>query len=83
VPHIILDDHQAKVLTTSPRPVELRDRRGTSLGVVAPPVPAECSDKEQAAVEEDVRLALQRRGEDRPRLTTKQVLDRRASLEGR
>ncbi|HEX6986421.1 MAG TPA: hypothetical protein VF170_13645 [Planctomycetaceae bacterium] len=76
MPHIILDDEQAKILAGARDAVELRDRRGRSLGVVTPSAAAETG-----FTEEEIAEALRRSRSNEPRYTTQQVLDHLASLE--
>jgi hypothetical protein len=63
MPHIVVDDEQAKLISESVEGVEIRDRSGRHLGYVA-----------QGFTEEDIRLAKQRMESDEPRYTTQQVL---------
>lgn len=76
---IVLDDEQADVLSKARETVELRDRRGNALGTVRP--------QERVAddgfTEEEIAETLRRLNSDEPRVTTRQVLDRLAALEGR
>jgi hypothetical protein len=65
---VVLDDETADLVSRN-LDVELRDRRGRLLGVVAHGVSAE-----------DVRISLERLRSDQPRYTTKEVLERLQQL---
>ena len=70
MPQIILDDEQAKLLASSLKPVEVRDRQGNLLGVI-PPV----------WTEEEVADAKKRLASNEPRYTTAEVLEHLRSLD--
>jgi hypothetical protein len=70
MPHIVLDDRQAKVISEAGQTVEIRDQRGNRLGYVAHPF-----------TDEDLTVAKRRLQSDEPRFTTRQVLDHLRSLE--
>ena len=70
MPHIVVDDQQAKIISESAGSIEIRDRSGRQLGYVA-----------HGFTEEDVAVAKQRMASDEPRYTTRQVLDHIESLE--
>ncbi|HEV3080982.1 MAG TPA: hypothetical protein VGY66_14460 [Gemmataceae bacterium] len=72
MPQIILDDEQAKLLASSLKPVEVRDRQGNLLGVI-PPV----------WTEEEVADAKKRLASNEPRYTTAEVLEHLRSLDGK
>ena len=67
---IVLDDAAADLVARNPD-VELRDRQGRLLGVVAHGISAE-----------DIRISLDRLRSDQPRYTTKEVLERLSRGEG-
>lgn len=70
MPHIVVDDQQAKVIFEATESVEIRDRRGKHLGYVA-----------HGFTEEDIAIARRRIASDEPRYTTQEVLDHLRSLE--
>ena len=70
MPHIVVDDEQARIIFESADSIEIRDRRGKHLGYVA-----------HGFTDEDIAVARARRASDEPRLTTEQVLDHLRSLE--
>ena len=70
MPHIVVDDEQARIIFESADSIEIRDRRGKHLGYVA-----------RGFTDEDIAVARARRASDEPRLTTEQVLDHLRSLE--
>ena len=72
MPHIVVDDEQARIISQSTESVEIRDSSGRRLGYVA-----------VGFTDEDVTIARQRMASDEPRHTTEQVLDRLRSLEPR
>ena len=72
VPHIVVDDRQAKIIAEATHCVEIRDRNGKHLGYVA-----------HGFTEEDLAVARRRLASDEPRHTTREVLDRLRSLEQR
>ena len=69
MPHIVVDDGQAKIISESAQGIEVRDRNGKHLGYVV-----------HGFTEEDIALAKERLASDEPRYTTQQVLDRLQSL---
>ena len=71
MPHIVVDDEQAKVISESVESIEIRDRSGKYLGHVA-----------HGFAEEDVAIAKERMVSDEPRFTTREVLDHIESSEG-
>lgn len=70
MPHIVVDDEQARLILESGERIEIRDRSGKHLGYVS-----------QGFTEEDIAIAKQRMASDEPRYTTKQVLDHLQSLD--
>jgi hypothetical protein len=70
MPQIILDDEQAKLLASSLKPVEVRDRQGNLLGVIPP-----------LWTEEEVADAKKRLASDEPRYATAEVLEHLCSLD--
>jgi len=70
MPHIVVDDEQAKIIFESAESIEIRDRRGKHLGYVA-----------HGFTDEDIAVARERMASDEPRLTTGQVLDHLRSQE--
>ncbi len=70
MPHIVIDDEQAKVISESTERVEIRDRDGNHLGYVA-----------HGFDDEDLAIAKDRMASDQPRYTTQEVLDHLRSLE--
>ena len=72
VPHIVIDDQQAKIIAEATDWVEIRDRNGRHLGYVA-----------HGFTEEDLAVARRRLASGEPRRTTREVLDRLRSLEQR
>lgn len=70
MPHIVVNDDQARIIAQSCESIEIRDRSGKHLGYVA-----------QGFTEEDIAIAKQRLASDEPRYTTQQVLDHLQSLE--
>ncbi len=69
MPHIVVDDRQARIISDAGQTVEIRDQQGNRLGYVAHPL----SD-------EDIAVAKRRLQSDEPRFTTRQVLDHLRSL---
>ena len=69
MPHIVVDEGQAKIIAESAEGIEVRDRNGRHLGYVV-----------HGFTEEDILLAKQRLASDEPRHTTQQVLDHLQSL---
>ena len=72
MPHIIVDDAQAKIISEAAESIEIRDRSGKHLGYVACGFDAE-----------DVAIARRRMVSKEPRYTTQQVLEHIQSLEMR
>ena len=70
MPHIIVDDEQAKIISESAENIELRDQSGKHLGYVA-----------HGFTDEDIAIANERMVSDEPRYTTQEVLDHIQSLE--
>jgi hypothetical protein len=70
MPHIVVDDEQAKVIAESTETIEIRDQQGKHLGYVAHGFSAE-----------DIAIARRRMASDEPRYTTQQVQDHLRSLE--
>ena len=70
MPHIVIDDEQARIISESAESIEIRDRSGKHLGYVA-----------HGFVVEDILIAKQRLASDERRYTTQQVLDHIRSLE--
>jgi hypothetical protein len=70
MPHIIVDDEQARIILQSAENIEIRDRNGKHLGYVA-----------RGFTDEDIAIARKRMASDQPRYTTQQVLDHIRSLE--
>ena len=70
MPHIVVDEQQAKVISEATENVEIRDPRGTHLGYVA-----------HGFTDEDIAIARQRIASAEPRYTTQEVLDHLRSLE--
>jgi hypothetical protein len=65
MPHIVVDDQQARIISEATESVEIRDTRGQCLGYVA-----------HGFTEEDIAIARQRAQSSGPRHTTQEVLDR-------
>jgi hypothetical protein len=63
MPHIVLNEEQAKIVATALEPVQLRDAKGYVLRTI-PPI----------WTEEDIAEAKKRLASDEPRYTTAQVL---------
>jgi hypothetical protein len=70
MPHIIVDDQQAKLISEATGDVEVRDPQGRHLGNVG-----------HGFSDEDRLVAQQRLASDHPRFTTQEVLDHLRSLE--
>jgi len=70
MPHIVVDDHQAKIISEAIESVEIRDQHGKHLGYVA-----------HGFTDEDVAIAKERLASAEPRYTTSQVLEHLGSLE--
>jgi hypothetical protein len=69
MPHIVLNDEQAKIVATALRPVQVRDSKGNVLGQI-PPI----------WTEEDIADAKRRLASNEPWYTTAEVLARLHSL---
>jgi hypothetical protein len=72
MPHIVVDDEQAKVISEARDNIEIRDRNGRHLGFVA-----------HGFSDDDIAIAKQRMASDEPRYTTQQVLSRLQSPESK
>ena len=70
MPHIVVDDEQARIISESAESIEIRDRSGKHLGYVA-----------HGFTDEDIAIAKERMASDEPRFSTQQVLDHLESLE--
>ncbi len=70
MPHIVVDDRQAKIISEAAQTVEIRDQHGNHLGYVAHPF-----------TDEDFAVAKRRLQSDEPRFTTQGVLNHLRSLE--
>ncbi len=70
MPHIVLNDEQARIILESAESIEIRDRSGKHLGYVA-----------HRFTDEDIAIAKERMASDEPRYTTQEVLDRIQSLD--
>ena len=70
MPHITVDDTQARLIMEAERTIEIRDRHGNHLGYVAHGFSAE-----------DIAVARQRFASDEPRYSTREVLEHLRSLE--
>lgn len=70
MPHITVDDEQARIIAEAPEHIEIRDRSGRYLGHIT-----------HDFTEEEIAIAKQRLASDEPRYTTKQVLEHLQSLE--
>jgi hypothetical protein len=70
MPHIVVDDHQAKLIAEASGDVEIRDPQGKHLGYVA-----------HGFSDEDIAIARQRLASHQRRVTTSEVLDHLRSLE--
>ena len=70
VPHIIVDDEQARIISKATEKVEIRDGNGNRLGFVA-----------HGFTDEDIAIAKQRRTSTEPRYTTHEVLEHLRSLD--
>ena len=70
MPHIVVDDQQARVISEATGTVEIRDREGKHLGYVA-----------HGFTDEDIAIAKRRLASDEPRYTTQEVLDHLQSLQ--
>ncbi len=68
--HIVVDDQQAKLIAESQQYLEIRDRQGKHLGFVA-----------HGFTDEDLAIAKERLASDKPRLSTKETMDRLNALE--
>lgn len=63
MPHIVVDDEQAKIIAETTDGIEIRDRNGRHLGYVA-----------HGFTDEDVFIAKRRMNSDEPRYTTQEVI---------
>jgi hypothetical protein len=70
MPHIVLSEEQAKVVASALQPIQVRDAKGTVLGVI----PSIWTD-------EDIAEAKRRLASNGPWYTTEQVLAHLRSLE--
>jgi hypothetical protein len=70
MPHIVVDDQQAKLISEATESVEIRDPRGICLGYVT-----------QGFTDEDIAIAKGRLASDEPRYTTQEVLEHLRTLE--
>ena len=70
MPHIVVDDQQAKIIAEAAQTVEIRDRQGNRLGYIAHPF-----------TDEDIAVAKRRLQSDEPRFTTREVFSHLRSLE--
>jgi hypothetical protein len=70
MPHIVLSEEQAKVVASALQPVQVRDAKGTVLGVIP-----------SIWTEEDIAEAKRRLASNGPWYTTEQVLAHLRSLE--
>jgi len=70
MPHIIVDDQQAKIIADGADSVEIRDQHGNHLGFVA-----------HGFSDDDIAIAKQRLESEEPRVTTPEVLEHLRSLE--
>ncbi len=70
MPHIVVNDEQARIISESAESIEIRDLSGKHLGYVA-----------HGFTDEDIAIAKQRLASDEPRYTTQEVLDHIQSLE--
>ncbi len=70
MPHIIVDDEQARLIVHSDESIEVRDRTGKHLGYVSPGFSSE-----------DIAMATQRKASEEPRHQTQHVIDHLDSLE--
>jgi len=74
MPHIIVDDEQARLIreVKATESIEIRDRNGELLGYV---------NVTHGWTQEDIAMAKQARDSDEPRYTTSEVLEHLKSLE--
>ncbi len=70
MPHIVLNDDQARVVTAALQPVQIRDSKGNILGII-PPIWSE----------QDIADAKKRLASNEPRYSMQQVLDHLRTLE--
>lgn len=70
MPHIVVDDAQARLILETPGTIEIRDRHGQHLGFVA-----------HGFSDEDIAIAKQRLRSDEPRYTTEEVMEHLRALE--
>jgi hypothetical protein len=64
MPHIVVDDQQARVISESTGSIEIRDRTGHHVGLVF-----------RGFSDEEIAIAKQRMASDEPRCTTQHVLE--------
>jgi len=69
MPHIVVDDEQARIIAESAENIEIRDRSGKHLGYVT-----------HGVTDEDIAIARERMVSDEPRYTTEEVLSHIQSL---
>jgi hypothetical protein len=62
--HIVLTDEQARILASTPRPVQVRNSQGNIFGEIGP-----------VWRSEDIEEAKRRLASDQPNLTTQQLLE--------
>ena len=70
MPHIVVNDEQARIISESAESIEIRDPSGKHLGYVA-----------HGFTDEEFAIAKQRLASGEPRYTTQEVLDHIQSLE--
>jgi hypothetical protein len=70
MPHIVVDNQQAKLISEATGDIEIRDPQGRHLGYVA-----------HGFSDEDIAIARRRLESDLPRYSTREVLDHLRSLE--
>lgn len=72
MPHIVVDDEQARIISESTEDVEIRDRTGRRLGAIS-----------RGFTPEQIAEAERRADSDGPWFTTEQVLERLRSLDAK
>jgi hypothetical protein len=70
MPHIVINEEQARIIAGATEGVEIRDPQGRHMGYVA-----------HGFTEDDIAIARQRCTSDEPRYTTPEVMDHLKSLE--
>jgi hypothetical protein len=70
MPHIVVDDAQARIISESAESIEIRDQSGKHLGYVA-----------HGFSEDDIAIARRRMESTEPRYTTRELVDYLESLE--